>query len=167
MTIYEKYYAMNKALNTFLKNAGYTCPVYKYGATPENISYPYIQTTFRVTGRQPHGTSQSGTITDFEYSFNFFTAVKSSRENDAEYFKPFEAVREAICSPQNPIWRGIANCYEQKETPEFTFKGGLEVLQRGLVCECQAVVSHVVIDEYTEATIDNAVNVAGGALQYD
>ena len=58
MTIYEKYYAMNKALNEFLIGNGYPCPVYKYGTVPEGITYPYIQTTYRITKRQAYGSSQ-------------------------------------------------------------------------------------------------------------
>jgi hypothetical protein len=167
MTIYEKYYAMNKAINTFLVAKGYSCRVFKYGTAPGDGVYPYIQTTYRVTQRQPHGTSQSGTLTNFEYSLNFFTAPKSDRENDAVLFVPFEAVREAVISPREPLWAGIANVYDQKETPEFTFKGGLEVLQKGLIFACQTVVSHIVVDEYTTAPIEDVVDVAKGSLNYE
>lgn len=167
MTIYEKYYAMNKALNEFLIGNGYICPVYKYGTVPEGITYPYIQTTYRITKRQAYGSSQSGTITDFEYSLNFFTAAKSDRENDSALFIPFEALREAIVSPYNPIWLGIANVYGHTETPEYKFKGGLEVLQKGLIFVCQAVTTHIVIDEYTIAPTDEAIDSVMGGIQYD
>lgn len=167
MTIYEKYYAMNKAINDFLKAKGFSASVYKYGTVPSGVVYPYFQSTYRITGRQPHGSSQSGTLTDFEYSLNFFTASKSDRANDAALFVPYEAVREAIVSPQNSIWRDIANVYEHNETPEFNFKGGLEVLQKGLVCVCQTVVSHVVIDEYTEAPVDNVITAIESGLDFE
>jgi hypothetical protein len=167
MTIYEKYYAMNKAINDFLVNNGYPCEVFKYGSVPEGISYPYIQTTFRVTYRQPYGTSQSGTLTGFEYYLNFFTAARTDRENDAALFIPFEAVREAIVSPYNPIWRGIANMYGHTETPEFNFKGGLEVLQKGLIFECQAVTTHIVIDEYTIAPTEEAISAVQSGLNIE
>jgi hypothetical protein len=167
MTIYEKYYAMNKAINTFLVAQGDSCRVFKYGSVPADGSYPYIQTTYRVTQRQPHGTSQSGTLTNFEYSLNFFTAAKSDRENDAALFVPFEAVREAIVSPRNPLWSGIANVYGHNETPEFNFKGGLEILQKGLIFDCQTVVSHIVVDEYTTAPVEDAINVSEGSLNFE
>ena len=40
MTINEKYYAMNEALNKALKAQSVTARVYKYGAVPKNASYP-------------------------------------------------------------------------------------------------------------------------------
>ena len=167
MTIYEKYYAMNAAINLFLINRGYTAKAYKYGTVPEGTHYPYFQTTTRIMNRQPHGSSDSGTITDFEYSMNYFTAAKNERENDAALFIPYEAVREAIVSPKMPLFDGICSVYKHDETPEFSFKGGLEVIQKGLVFTCQTVVTHIVVDEYTETTLDNAVAAASGDLNFE
>ena len=48
MTLIEKYYAMNKALNlALIANLpnGAICPVYKYGTVAQPIKYPYIQTS--------------------------------------------------------------------------------------------------------------------------
>jgi len=167
MTIYEKYYAMNAAINTYMKGKGISSPVYKYGIVPKNQPYPYFQTTIRVTYRQPHGTSQSGTLTNFEYTLNYFTAAKNENENDAALFIPYEVVREAIVSPNAPIWEGIANVYEHSETPEFSFKGGLEVLQKGLLFSCQAVVTHITEDEYTMTDVDEAVAAATEDLSFE
>ena len=139
MTIAEKYYAMNAALNTAVKARNVVCPVYKYGSVPESIKYPYIQTTYRVIKRQPFGSSVSGVITDFEFVLNFFTAAANERTNDAALFNPYETARELITSPESFIWKDIANIIDHNETPEFTFKGGVEVLQRGLVFNCQTV----------------------------
>lgn len=139
MTISEKYYAMNAALNAALRAHNVTCPVYKYGSAPENQKYPYIQTAYRVTKRQPFGSSVSGVLTDFEYSLNFFTAAAHERSNDAALFNPYEIARELITSPESFIWKNIANILSHIETPEFNYKGGLEVLQRGLVFDCQTV----------------------------
>jgi len=74
MTIIEKYYAMNKALNQALAAGGSgvsPARVYKYGAVPKGASYPYFQSTYRVTRRQPYASSVSGVLTDFEYILNF------------------------------------------------------------------------------------------------
>lgn len=139
MTIAEKYYAMNAALNAGLKALGVVCPVYKYGSVPETVKYPYIQTLYRVTKRQPFGSSVSGVIVDFEYSLNFFTAAANERTNDAALFNPYEMARELITSPESFIWKSIANIISHSETPEFNFRGGVEVLQRGLVFDCQTV----------------------------
>ena len=167
MTLYEKYYAMNSALNTALIGQGVTCPVFKYGTVVKKgdgypsvdgqpVKYPYIQTTYRVTKRQPNGSNASGTLTDFEFTLNFFTAAANERTNDASLFVPYETARELVVSPDFLIWRGIANVLNHEETPEFNFHGGLEVLQKGLIFKCQSVVSHV-IDFTPEIVPDNEV----------
>lgn len=148
MTLIEKYYAMNTAINKFFQ--GQNMPkvrVHKYGTVVEEKKvYPYFQSTFRLKEQQPFGTSQSGTLTDFEYILNFFTAAPIERENDAALYKQFDMVREAIANPTILIFRGIANVYNTTYAPEFNFKGGIEVLQRGLIYSCQSVCSHVLAD---------------------
>jgi hypothetical protein len=167
MTINEKYYAMNSALNTALTSKGITCPVYKYGSVAQPVKYPYIQTTYRVTKRQPNGSALSGTLIDFEYILNFFTAAKHERENDAALFVPYETARELIVSPDYLIWSGIANVLNHDETPEFNFHGGLEVLQKGLIFKCQSVVSHVISDNSKYVDIEDAMEVVDGAINFD
>lgn len=176
MTLYEKYYAMNKALNIALDGQGITCPVFKYGSVIKTgegypavdgqpVKYPYMQSTFRVTKRQPNGSTASGTLIDFEYILNFFTAAAHERENDAALFVPYETARELIVNPDFLIWSGIANVLNHDETPEFNFRGGLEVLQKGLIFRCQSVVSHVidftpeiVADEEALEVVEDAIN---------
>ena len=165
MTINEKYYTMNKALNTAIINQGITCPVYKYGTVVKTVSYPYIQTLYRVTKRQPNGSAKSGTLIDFEFTLNFFTAAGNERENDSNLFIPYETARELIVSPDLLIWSGIANVLNHDETPEFNFKGGVEVLQKGLVFKCQTVVSHVIADATTYVDIDEAMEVVEDILE--
>ena len=167
MTINEKYYAMNKALNDGLTGQGVICPVYKYGSVAQPVKYPYIQTTFRVTKRQPNGSSISGTLIDFEFMLNFFTAAKHERENDAALFIPYETARELIVSPDYLIWSGIANVLNHDETPEFNFHGGLEVLQKGLIFKCQSVVSAVISDKTKYVPVDDAMDVVEGAINFE
>jgi hypothetical protein len=178
MTIYEKYYAMNAALNTALIAQGVTCPVFKYGSVVKKgngypdvdgqpVSYPYIQTTFRVTKRQPNGSSTSGTLIDFEYTLNFFTAAAHERMNDAVLFEPYEMARELIVNPDFLIWRGIANVLNHDETPEFNFRGGLEVLQKGLIFKCQSVVSHVIDYTPEEVDIDDAMETIENSINFE
>ena len=144
MTIIEKYYAMNEALNIALKAYSITARVYKYGAVPEKVSYPYFQSSYRVTNRQPYGKKSTGTLTDFEYTLNFFTAAATDEANDESLFIPYEAARELITLPDSFIWSAaLVTVLKHDETPRFDFKGGLEVLQRGLVFECQTVTTHV------------------------
>ena len=178
MTIYEKYYAMNSALNTALIAQGVTCPIFKYGTVVKKgsgypevdgqpVKYPYIQTTFRVTKRQPNGSKTSGTLTDFEYSLNFFTAAAHERMNDAALFIPYETARELIVSPDFLIWSGIANVLNHEETPEFNFHGGLEVLQKGLIFNCQTVVSHVIDFTPKDTDIDENMEVVEGGINFE
>jgi hypothetical protein len=167
MTLYEKYYAMNSALNAALVANDITCPVYKYGSVAQPASYPYIQTTYRVTKRQPNGSAASGTLIDFDFSLNFFTAAKHERQNDADLFITYETARELIVSPDFLIWSGIANVLNHDETPEFKFKGGVEVLQKGLVFQCQSVVSHVMADTVQYADIDEAVEVVEASINFN
>jgi hypothetical protein len=166
MTLYQKYYAMNAALNTALTDHGIVCPVYKYGTVAQPVKYPYIQTTYRVTKRQPDGSVRSGTLVDFEYSLNFFTAAGHERSNDAALFIPYETARELIVSPDTLIWSGIANVLNHDETPEFNFNGGLEVLQKGLIFTCQTVVSHVLADTGTYVPINEAMEVVDGSINF-
>ena len=168
MTLNEKYYAMNKALIDALTAQSIVCPVYKYGTVAQPATYPYIQTTYRVTKRQPNGSAKSGTLIDFEYYMNFFTAAAHEKSNDAALFIPYETARELIVSPDNLIWSGIANVLNHDETPEFTIKGGLEVLMKGLIFKCQSVVSHVITDtgEYVWP-IDSALEVVEGSINFE
>lgn len=167
MTIAEKYYAMNAAINAFLSAAGEAARVFKYGTIADDKkNYPYFQSNYRVIDAQPFGTDESGTYTDFYFYLNFFTAAKNERDNDAALFMVFEKVREAIGNPNKLILQPVASVTRVEQTPEFNFRGGLEVLQRGLILTCRAVCSHVVADGVADATIDNAVQVAGGDLNY-
>ena len=166
MTIIEVYYAMNSAINVALKQLNVVAPVYKYGTVPNGTSYPYFQSSYRVQNRQPYASKTSGVLVDFEYVLNFFTAAGSDEENDAVLFEPYEIARELITSPDSFIWDGIANILDHNETPQFNFKGGLEVLQRGLIFDCQTVTSFVssihggevvTVDHVTE-TIKSSLN---------
>lgn len=159
MTIIEKYYAMNTALNVALAAVGIIARVYKYGTVPKGARYPYFQSTYRVTYRQPWASSVSGVLTDFEYILNFFTAAPHDEANDAALFEPYEMARELITSPESFIWSGIASVLSHDETPEFSMKGGLEVLQRGLIFACQTVTSFASsLHGGKEITVDEVVD---------
>ena len=159
MTIIEKYYAMNSALNKALVAQGVNARVYKYGVVPRGTQYPYFQSVYRVTRRQPYGSSTSGVLTNFEYILNFFTAPPSDEVNDAKLFEPYEIARELITSPESFIWKDVATVLSHDETPEFKFKGGLECLQRGLVFACETVTTFVSnIHGGKEITTDNVVD---------
>jgi len=168
MTLAQTYYAMNAAVNLFLKAQGQgNVRVYKYGAVvEEKKTYPYFQSTYRFkSALQPFGNTESGTLTDFEYILNFFTAATSERDNDAELFNVLEMVKEGITNLQYFIWRDIANIMSWDRTPEFSYKSGVEVLQSGLVFQMQKITSHVLADIAVDSTIDNSVEVATKKLE--
>lgn len=167
MTIAEKFYAMNAAVQTFLNAQGHGTQIYKYGRRPDAVKYPYFQSAYRVTSAQPFPTKESGRYTDFEYQLNFFTAAKNEDDNDAALFTVFEQVREAIGNPNYLILNPVAQVLKITDAPEFQYKGGLEVIQRGLIIACRSVCSNVLSDNTTTATIDNAVAVAAGDLRYE
>lgn len=169
MTIIEKYYAMNAALNQALRaGSGPATRVYKYGTVPKGATYPYFQSTYRVTRRQPYASSVSGVLTDFEYMLNFFTAAPNDEVNDAKLFEPYEIARELITSPESFIWDGIATILSHDETPEFKMAGGLEVLQRGLVFACQTVTTFVSsLHGGEEVTVDHVVETIKESLEYN
>ena len=168
MTINEKYYAMNAALNKALVAKSVTARVYKYGVVPKNATYPYFQSFYRVTKRQPFASKSSGVLTSFEYMLNYFTAPASDEANDAVLFEPYEIARELITSPDSFIWDGIANVLSHDETPEFNYKGGLEVSQRGLVFACETVTTFVSsISGGKEVTTDEVVKTIEESLEYE
>ncbi|MDD5363614.1 MAG: hypothetical protein PHN88_15940 [Ignavibacteria bacterium] len=168
MTIIEKYYAMNTALNLALKAQSQVAQVYKYGTVPEHKKYPYFQSVYRIQRRQPYASSVSGVLTDFEYTLNFYTAAISDEKNDVALFTPYEIARELITSPESMIWRNIAVILNHDETPGFKVKGGLEVLQRGLIFNCQTVTSFVsTIHGGTEIPTDDIIETIQDALEAD
>lgn len=166
MTIIEKYYAMNAALNVALDNRSISARVYKYGTVPTGTKYPYFQSTYRVKNRHPFAKKSSGVLTDFEYTLNYFLGVKDDDANDADLFIPYETARELITSPDSFIWSGIANVLRHDETPQFNFKGGLEVIQRGLVFDCQTVTTFAAtISGGKEVSADNVIATIKSSLK--
>lgn len=167
MTIAEKYYAMNEAIIDFLKSQSLDVSVYKYGRVAQDIKYPYFQSDYKIKdGTQPFPSKQSGTYTEFDYFLNYFVAAKNENSNDAALFTTFEKVKEAIGNPYYIILQPIASVLKIVLTPEFSFKGGREVLMRGLILTCRTVCSNVLSEVAKQTTIENVVEVAEGALEY-
>lgn len=167
MTIAQKYYAMNAAIQAFLVSEDETAKIYKYGRVVQGVRYPYFQSTYRVRDAQPFPSKQSGTYTDFDYFLNYFVAAKNEDSNDALLFTTFEKVKEAIGNPYYLILQPVASVLKIAHAPEFTFKGGLEVLQRGLILTCRTVCGNVLSEIAKQTTIENVVEVAEGALEYN
>lgn len=166
MTIAQKYYAMNAAILSFLAAQGDTTEIYKYGRRPATVRYPYFQSTYKVTNAQPFPSKQSGTYTEFDYFLNYFVAAKDEDQNDALLFTTFEKVKEAIGNPYYIILQPIASVLKITHTPEFTYKGGAEVLQRGLILTCRTVCGNVLSEVAKQTTLENVVEVVEASLEY-
>lgn len=167
MTLMQKYYAMNSAINTFLENINEVARVYKYGVVVEG-KYPYFQAAYpRVTYTQPYASTTSGTLTEFEYRLNFFTAAKNEKSNDSDLFDVFEKVKEGICDPGYFIFRDIVNVLKVDRIPTLTYKSGMFVIQTGLVLSCSTVCSHLLAFTGVNSTIDNSVAVATEELTFE
>lgn len=166
MTIAEKFYAMNAAIKSFLVSQESDAGIYKYGRVVQNVRYPYFQSDYRVRDAQPFPSKQSGTYADFDYFLNYFVAAKNEDSNDALLFTTFEKVKEAIGNPYYLILQPIASVLKITHTPEFRFKGGLEVLQRGLILTCRTVCGNVLSEVAKQTTIENVVEVVEGSLEY-
>ena len=102
----------------------------------------------------------------FDYFLNYFVAAKNEDSNDAALFTTFEKVKEAIGNPYYVILQPIASVLKITHTPEFRFKGGLEVLQRGLILTCRTVCGNVLSEVAKQTTIENVVEVVEGSLEY-
>lgn len=167
MTIAEKFYAMNKAIIDFLDGQNIDAAVYKYGRVVENVKYPYFQSDYKIkNGTQPFSSKQSGRYTEFDYFLNYFVAAKNENSNDAALFTTLEKVKEAIGNPYYLILQPVVSVLKIDDAPEFTFKGGREVLQRGLILSCRTVCGNVLSEVAKQTTIENVVEVAEGALNY-
>lgn len=106
LTLMERYYAINQALNAYLVSLDLNCPVIKYGIDPATLKrtwkgqayerYPYIQTYITNVKAQQWTSYQGGTLTEWDFQVSFFSSPKTEFENDAVYFRPFEAVKNGL-----------------------------------------------------------------------
>lgn len=118
-TLQEKYYAINAALNAFIKSKSVRCPVVKYGIDPATLKdsakdqtnkrYPYFQ-SFILNPKATAWTSDGGGVyTRFEYQLSFFTSPANELENDAALFLPFNLARTALSDVELQVLRRVEN----------------------------------------------------------
>jgi len=106
LTLMQRYYAINQAIDSYLISKDIFCPVIKYGIDPATLKpewkgraydrFPYIQTYISNVKAQQWTSYQAGMLTEWDFQVSFFTAPPSEFVNDTVFFKPFEAVKNGL-----------------------------------------------------------------------
>lgn len=178
MTLGQVYYALNTAVNQFLKSNGITARLYAFGINPQQqkakadkATYPYFQSRFPTNvDRPPHTTRDSAIITWFDYQLDFYAAPENSQYNAAEMLEVFEKVMNAIQDTRIQIWRDIASLQKITGPIDTTYEGGSVKISLTTIFRLAAVCSYTLdITPYVESSIDSVMDVIDGALsgEYD
>lgn len=162
MTLIQKFYAINTALNLFLRGQGVRCQVIKYGVDPATTKvtsndqtssrYPYMQTWIPDPPRPNAWTSrESGIYTRFKFQLNFYTAPEFEFENDALLYTPFNLARIAfsdvamrvlmMTDPEGNTF-SIADVLKVHEPISFKMTSGSPVIQSVLLVEMATVCAY-------------------------
>lgn len=162
-TLQEKYYAINAALNAFIKARGVRCPVSKFGIDPATLKatskdqtvsrYPYFQSFILNPKATAWTTDGSGIYTRFEYQLSFFTSPANELENDAALFLPFNLARMALSDVELQVLRRvdndgnslfIADLIDLQEKTDFSMVSGAPVPTGVLLAKFTAVCGYPV-----------------------
>lgn len=155
MTLNQKYYAINTAVNNYLSSKGIQCRVIKYGIDPATlktdsnnnaqVKYPYMQSYINNPKEQPWTSEKLGILTDFEYQLSFFTGVRSEKTNDALFFYPFEVAKNVLGDVALNILDGIADIKSKEGPYKFDIKSGQAVPSAIMIYRMRAVCSYEAI----------------------
>lgn len=165
-TLTEKYYALNAALNKFLKSYGVRSPVAKFGIDPATLKekskdqtapasrYPYFQSFLLNPKATAWTTDRSGIFVRFEYQLSYFTSPDSELEKDSELFKPFHLARMAFSDVTLRAFlrvddvtaesTTIADLMRLREEMGFSMVSGAPVPTAVLIAEMTAVCGYPV-----------------------
>lgn len=183
LTLIQRYYKINEALNNYLKVRGtalnFTCPVIKYGIDRATLKsetksqadkYPYIQTYVMNVSPVAWTSYESGILTDFEYQLSFFTSPRNEFMNDTDYFIPFDVAKNALSDINLQLLKTtdqlgnvttLADLQDVKFHYEFEMKSGSPVPSAFLIAKMRAVCGYVIDPGYAPATmstnLDNAI----------
>lgn len=185
LTLQERYYKINEALNLFLKSKNVVCPVYKYGVDPATLNtspngqdkkYPYFQSFLLNPKPQSWTTQKGGTYFTFEYQLSFFTSPRNEFQNDTIEWKPFELARIAFSDIDIDLLRikpegggdpepnaaTLADVLDVRTMIGFKMTSGAVVPSGVLLIKMAAVVGYPIeITNPTEATnIDDAISIS-------
>jgi len=162
LTLLQRYYAMNAALDKYLSDQQTNCPVIKYGIDPATLKttfkdtrdsvFPYIQTHISNVRPVAWTSLDSGIMTEFDYQLSFFTSPADETVNDAAYFIPFEVARIGLTDVNRKVLSTfdtdgneytIANILDLKFHYEFEMKTGSPVPAAFLIARMRAVCAYV------------------------
>lgn len=156
MNLTQKYYAINTAINAYLKSKSITCPLYKHGVDPSKIKgnvkdnvnnrYPYMQDYLSNIKQQSWTSEIGGIYTTFDLQISFFTSPDTEEENDAKLFYPFEVMKNALSDNQLNLLKDIAVIKRTKGHYESNMKSGnfvpaaFVIYEMAAVCNYEAIV---------------------------
>lgn len=118
LTLDERYFAINEAINKFLSANSIDCPIFKYGIDPGTLKtniaknekvYPYAMTSINNVETVSWTSEENGIYTRFEYQVNFFTSPKTEFTNDADLYKPFEWIKLALTDVNKSVLQVFDN----------------------------------------------------------
>lgn len=178
MTLAQVYYALNTAVNQFLKEHGETARLYAFGINPaqqkaraEKPQYPYFQSHFPTNVDRPGYTAPEHKIpTWFDYQLNFYAAPENEQYNAAALISLFDKVMNGIQDTRIQIWRDIASVQRIIGPVDTAFEGGSIKVAFATTFRLMSICSYVLeIPPFVESSVDSAIAVIDGALsgEYD
>lgn len=184
LTLMERYYAINQALNSYLISKDIFCPVIKYGIDPATLKaewkgqaydrFPYIQTFISNVKAQQWTSYAGGTLTEWDFQVSFFSSPTGQEfANDAVFFRPFEAVKNGLSNINLNLLQTISNdgkittiadIYEPiRFHYEFEMKSGSPVPSAFMICKMRAVCGYgenlAEPDPTLSTDLDNAIEI--------
>lgn len=170
MTLNEKYYEINRRLNSYLLARGIKAPVYKYGvdiatlktsAFDPSIKYPYFQSAIVGDVKQNSRTSRaSGVMTYFDYQLNFFAGPRDEFQNDAAFFYPFEVAKNIFTDTTLQLFADLMSVVSTTGPYNWDIKSGQVMPSASIVYHIQTVCSYAAQNPPAPVStdIDSAVN---------
>lgn len=178
MTLTEVYYALNSAVNVFLRTQGETARLYAFGINPQQQkrrddkpTYPYFQSHYPTNiERPPHTTTDSKIITWFDYQVNFYAAPINEQYNAAALMSLFEKFMNGVQDTRAQIWRDVASLQRIIGPVDIATRGGSVQVAFATTFRLAAVCSYALdITPYVPSTVDSALAMVDAALsgEYD
>lgn len=179
LTLKQRYYGINAALNSYLVSKGQQCKVLKYGidrATLKNSTsnqtdkYPYLQTYVNNAKPVSWTNYENGVLTDFDFQISFFTSPATEFEKDDKLFEPFYIATNALSDARLKLLQTtiganvttLADLISVRYTEEFGIVSGAPVPSAIFIAKMRAVCGYVPDPSYVpvgySTNIDQAIS---------